>query len=231
MQLGHLSIDQDWLDRNGNITLEAFRSSKFVFAGRQRDGVSQIIDELKCPATHIRRAMDLVSPFEEDIPLPNDVGETIDISKKVDVNDMPSSWKRRIDLLLLAKKSVACECKSWYNATPPSIKGATGVIDVPLWPYLIRAFGLGCHTWMAQFVFGFPIVGDSGQNRLFSPSVDEVLTPADSPNPCELFYTAKNQFKTRAKPMNATKSQLLRGEACDQRLEGWLASPGKLSDR
>ena len=142
----------------------------------------------------------------------------VDIAKTVDVIDMPSFWKRRIEYRLLSIRQdnrcgriqviVQCYAAQYYGG------GAQGVIDVPLSPYLIRAFGLGRHTWMAQFVFGFPIVGHMGQNRGFDPSAEEVSTPTGSPNPSDLFYTAQNRFKMRSMPTMTANAQLLRGEAC-----------------
>ena len=92
-----LSINEDWEQRSDNISLEAFTHSTMVSAGRRRKGVSKLLGELKDPSLHIRRAMELESPFADAISLPPDVNEAIDIARVVPTEELkaflgPSSY-------------------------------------------------------------------------------------------------------------------------------------------
>ena len=96
IEIPRLSEDEDWVRCNDNIEIDAFIPSKFIFAGRQRKVVSQLIDEVHDPDQHIHTALMLEFPFAGDIQLPNDVKETIDISREVSPQCLNEFWARRI---------------------------------------------------------------------------------------------------------------------------------------
>ena len=225
----HLEHDIDWQTCDDNIKIEAFNPSTMVFAGRQRKGGAQLVDETEDPSLHIHIAMDLGTPFSAAISLPSDVSGVIDVVKAVSNEQMVDFWQRRLGAIKSIKQSIKNENGERYESTPSVIRNATGVIDIPLWSYLIRAFDLRNPLWMSQFASGFPIVGPLSQNRLYATkSISaEVVDSAGSID--NLFIADGKRFRERAFPSNLKRAQTLRAESCDRRDLGFLGPPGKLS--
>ena len=143
---------------------------------------------------HIKLALDLKTPFAHAIALPSDVSEAIEAVNVVSNEQMIDFWKRRIDTIRSTKQSIANANREWYDSTPDIIRKATGVIDIPLWSYLIRAFDMGNPLWATQFDFGFPIVCHLSQNRLYAskPISEEDISSAGSID--NLYLTANKRF-------------------------------------
>ena len=100
---------------NDTITIDAFVSSPFTFAGRQGKGISQLIEDLNDPALHISRASELVSPFSEDISLPAGVLFSIEIDRSIHPNALAASWAKRIESVRQLKVAFDTERAIWYN--------------------------------------------------------------------------------------------------------------------
>ena len=157
--------------------------------------------------------------------------EVIDINKKVSAVDFESFWGRRLAAVSAIKSAIIDETQAWYNESPTAIRKATWVIDVPLWSYLIRSFGITDHRWMSQFVYGFPIIGKLSQNRLFATSskIDVASCTVDKPR--SLFRAAQERFRQREMPMKIASSKKLWEEDMSQVQLGWLGPPEKLADQ
>ena len=68
--------------------------------------------------------------------------EVIDIDKKVSTAELESFWARRLTAFKAIKNAIIEEIKARYIESPTAIRKATWVIDVPLWSYIIRPFGI-----------------------------------------------------------------------------------------
>ena len=90
---------------------------------------------------------------------------------------------------------------------------------------LLGNFDLGGSAWMAQFTFGFPLVGNLSQEGVYPR--DPSLIPAP---PIEGIWTSSRQrFSTRSKASGFLNSETLWKEALDQVDKGWLAVPIPIS--
>ena len=83
-------------------------------------------------------------------------------------------WKtRRNDIQGLAKfiNTISTE---WFVNTPSNIAPSTGSVHVALLEELMGYYGMCGRDWVAQFIYGFPIIGFSNPERGGGASVHRI---------------------------------------------------------
>ena len=90
---------------------------------------------------------------------------------------------------------------------------------------------MGHRYWVAQFVFGGPILGHLCQNRLFKTKSTDLEVPANVADARSLFRTAPNRLLQLSKPTKISRAKAVRNDDLAQLEHGRLGPPEKLLTR
>ena len=104
---------------------------------------------------------------------------------------------------------------------PPTIRSATGKLQSAALASLLRNFGPKCARRMAQFTYGFPLVGSLSQNGVYSRSQEVLPTPPVG----RIWAKSSELFDDRANQSGYPNSRELWGDAPKQVELGWLGAP------
>ena len=129
-------------------------------------------------------------------PLPNDVKRAVSFMKRTSAVDLEAFWPHQIRALRHLAQHKDCSPATWYENRSTSMQSAPSNLNVSLVAQLTPFFGLGAQSWLAQYIFGFPITGTIAQSALY-PLTDK----PGNPTPIsidELFIDAPARFKARA---------------------------------
>ena len=108
---------------------------------------------------HLRRAIKADFFLSEEISLPPEVVRSVRISADSDPKALRPWWKLQLNRVKGVVNSAADLQTIWNNATPTSIKPATGRLQTVALAFLLTTFDLGGEKWIKQFTYGFPLIG------------------------------------------------------------------------
>ena len=126
------------------------------------------------------------------------------------------------DLKAIAEGAQSREAH-WRSPIPYEIRPEAGRINIADFYSLMRNARLHGSSWIRQFIFGFPLVGALSQQYTY-PLDDEVDVKPGLP-PKLLLISTRPRFEERPRQEGKQNMKDLRGEAPEQHLKGWAASP------
>ena len=213
-------------DCNDDLRLGSFEPSRFVWAGLQRKGVSPLIEDPKDYIDHILRATRAIFPLTVDMPLPEEITESLTFLMYTEHSKIIEFWNDQILRLSELVKDSQPAQEKWNLSIPTEIKGAQKKFKAVAFHQLLDHFSLGGDRWISQFTFGFPTTGVFSQEGVF-PNSEKSKGPAPIST---IWKTCKKRFRERARASGFKNSKVLWDEALEQVKEGWLSQPVEFSD-
>ena len=192
-----------------------------VFAGKQRRGIHELLDERSSFSEHIQRALKGTFPLSAETPLPQDTRTSALFLRDTPIADIISFWDDQLSSLEKLVSDCAPDQKRWNEKIRSEIAPAAANFQTAAISQLFRHFGLQGQRWLWQFANGFPITGSLSQKHLSPESDKEVSRIHQS----DLYDAARARFKERANHCGTKDAQLLWDEAVSQWKKGWLSEP------
>ena len=206
---------------NDNLRLGSFRPSRYTWAGEQRKGLNTFIEDSSSIEDHINKAVQSDFFLAKEIPLPPEVVKSLSIVARSDPQALRAWWKLQLEKVRGVVRDASDLQAIWNNATPSSIKPATGKLQTVAIAFLLGNFDLGGEKWIKQFTYGFPIIGNLSQEGVYPR--DPSCSP---PQPIRDIWTgAEERFTTRSQASGHLHAETLWNEAMDQVKLGWLGEP------
>ena len=172
---------------------------------------------------HIDKAVREDCYIAQDIPLPVEITESLDILINNRNSDLSKHWAGQLsDLQTLTNE---CEWihRIWDAMAPESIRPATGNLKTVTLAHLAGSLNLGGGKWIRQFTYGFPLIWNLSQSGVYPR--DDSLTPA--PSVAGIWENAPSRSPERAKQAGNANAGTLWEEAFEQVRNGWLGAPSQ----
>ena len=213
---------------NNDLHIESYQKSEYHTSGQQRKGIFESVIGATDRHDHIVKACSLEFPLAKDIKLPEDLELALDFHTNTPSGQLRSFWAAQAARLASLAKRAEPTQAAWDALIPPTISyAAKGVRPAVLAPLLLSQ-GMGGANWLAQFVFGFPIVGELAQEGVF-PQTTKKLPPPITPD--SLFTDATSRFIERSRHSASKNDAALWKEAVAQVERGWLGPPDRVTDQ
>ena len=167
---------------------------------------------------HIRKAINSDFFLAKEIPLPPDVLRSIGIVADSNPQALRAWWKLQLERVKGAVRDAADLQPIWDNASPASIRSATGRLRPVALAFLLKTFDLGGERWIKQFTYGFSITGNLSQEGAYPR--DTSCAPAQPLR--DIWKGSDERFTARAKASGHLHAEALWKEALEQVMMGWL---------
>ena len=210
---------------NDAITVEHYHGALDYYMSFQRSRIN--IDDLGAESREDFVDKSLQQPFPLAVlpPIPEHLLASLNFLLSNSPIEIERFWKKQLSRLknFVRERSVASA--HWYSFAPKQLGKFHRRFPLDVWAALMRYFKLGNTDWLAQFVFGFPIVGDLSQRFAFPVSDSTLKSPLSQK---EVFSSASTRFAARSHRPPPNDGVLWK-EAMEQVEAGWLEPPRKLS--
>ena len=113
---------------NGDLYLGSFLQSKLIWAGLQRKGVSPLIEDPKDYIDHILKATWAIFPFSAEIPLPQEIQESLDFIMYSGPVEIVKFWDNRLERLRILVREAQTLQDEWNAMIPNEIKGGAETV-------------------------------------------------------------------------------------------------------
>ena len=125
------------------------------------------IDDASSIDDHVNKAVDQDFLMARPIPLPAEVDESRALIATNPPRGLLSFWNFQLKRVANYVDLTSGIQKIWDNAAPPEIRDASGKMKSIAISALLGNYDIGGASWMAQFTFGFPLVGNLSQEGIY----------------------------------------------------------------
>ena len=212
---------------NDDVYIEHYQSSAQSFAGKQRRGVQDEHTECLSITDHVKSALN--SPFFLSLhtPLPASISSAAIFLRDSHPNAILSFWNTQLNKLDNLIASCIDTQNSWNNLIPTELIPAAGNLRSVALTLLAREQGLGCASWLQQFLYGFPLIGRLSQLNCFPRRERDYNKRAEKLS--KILKSTSTRFTDRARKSGNKNAEELWNEAMEQVNKGWLNLPTPLS--
>ena len=214
-----LTTPQKLHSYNDDLIIESYVTSKYHLAGMQRSGIFESIIDAKNYEEHMTKACQTEFFLAKDTKLPSDLDNALNFHAKATPTEIRSFWAHQTARITSLSQAAQKTQSEWDKLIPTEISYSAKGIRTAALSHLLSSQNMGGQRWIAQFTFGFPIVGTLSQKGVFPPSEKVLPTPI---SPEELWVDAKARFAERSTRSSKRDNLALWNEAIEQVKTGWL---------
>ena len=211
---------------NDDVMAEPYLAAPLAYAGKQRKGIHELLDDCSSYSEHVRKAMKGTFPLSAETPLPVETRKAALFLRDTPPEEVTAFWDAQVGRLERLVSACAQDQVSWDRCIRPEIAPAAGRFATVALSQLFRHYGLPGQKWLWQFANGFPITGSLSQIHLFPISKREV----DRAPRAELCESASSRFRERASRCGTKDAGVLWDEALSHVEKGWLSDPIPLAE-
>ena len=206
---------------NNDLNTGSFTPSKYTWGGEQKRGILCHVTDSKDIQGHVRKSVDLEFFLGKDVPLPQEIKESLEFLTTNDEVTTQRFWKEQLEMVRQIVSGASDLQKSWENDSPKSWGNYKVSIRTVALIDLLRKYDLGGERWARQFIYGFPIIGNIEQTGVY-PREPKVTHPPDIN---QIWEHNMTRFQLRARASGALNADFLWKEAMTQVEKGWLGPP------
>ena len=180
------------------------------------------IDDATSVQNHVERAVWGGEFYlTQEIPLPPEVDAPIRFIRSTTYAGAKSFWPNQLDRVRSYVTAAQGIQNLWNKETPSTIRSATGNLRSVSLTALLQNFGLKGARRMAQFAYGFRLVGNLSRTGVYPRDMDVLPAPPVG----RIWAKSSERFSTMAKHSGYLHSRELRGKDLKQVELGWMGEP------
>ena len=124
--------------------------------GAQKKGAPPEIENSTDYLEHIDQAANAIYPLGMDLPIPQEVQESMNWLGNTDPSEILSFWAEQINRLMMLVRQCSSTQEQRWTLCPPEIRGDQNDFCSAAFRQLMKQYSLGGDKWIAQFIFGIP---------------------------------------------------------------------------
>ena len=130
-------------DCNDDLSLGCFRKRNLIWGGSQKQGVAPTIENATDYLGRINQAANALFPLGMDLPISQEVQESLNWIANTDPSEILSFWTEQIDRLRTLARQCSSTQEQWWKLCPPEIRGAQKDFCSVAFRQLVKKYSLG----------------------------------------------------------------------------------------